>query len=146
MLTWQLCLIERIICDTWIYRWRRSKSKASIYQTAHGNIYIIANNLCCCQLRLPIVSREVRRMPAMNCPMCSCSWSEGGSEVSGNWGANGHPMARVPQRGPVRGSGTFAQALRMMSPYPWLRSWRGAEQSRHQIMPSLPQAPDYYVD
>ncbi|GMR33006.1 hypothetical protein PMAYCL1PPCAC_03201, partial [Pristionchus mayeri] len=46
-----------------------------------------------------------------------------------------NPRARMPQGGPVRGSGPFARALQMTSPFPWMRSWLSEQiRRRHRIL------------
>ncbi|GMT03484.1 hypothetical protein PENTCL1PPCAC_25658, partial [Pristionchus entomophagus] len=46
-----------------------------------------------------------------------------------------NPRARMPQGGPVRGSGPFARALQMTSPFPWMRNWLSDQiRMRHRIL------------
>lgn len=35
-----------------------------------------------------------------------------------------HPLPRLSRGGPMRGTGSFAQALGMKSPIPWIRNWQ----------------------
>lgn len=46
-----------------------------------------------------------------------------------------NPRSRRPQGGPVRGSGPFARALQMTSPFPWMRNWLSDQiRMRHRIL------------
>ncbi|KAF8382025.1 hypothetical protein PRIPAC_71167 [Pristionchus pacificus] len=46
-----------------------------------------------------------------------------------------NPRVRMPQGGPVRGSGPFARALQMSSPFPWMRNWLSDQMRlRHRIL------------